>query len=91
MITTGFLGDLLGFGGALIILAAYAYQTLLERPADVLYYSGNLAGALLLAGSLTIHFNLASLCLETAWAAIALVGLVKLRRSPPAGRPPLAK
>ena len=73
-------GDLLGFAGALTIVAAYAYQTLLGRSADALYYSGNLIGALLLAWSLTIHYNLASLCLEVAWGAIALYGLVKVLR-----------
>jgi hypothetical protein len=79
--TTALLGDLLGFAGAATILAAYAYQTLLGRPADALYYSGNLLGATLLALSLTIHYNLASLCLEAAWAAIALYGLIKTVRS----------
>ena len=75
------LGDVLGFAGALTILAAYAYQTVLSRPADALYYSGNLVGASLLGTSLTIHFNLASLCLEVAWAAIALFGLIKVLRA----------
>lgn len=79
--TVGLIGDVLGFAGAVTILAAYAYQTILGRPANVLYYAGNLLGALLLAGSLTIHYNLASLCLEAAWASIALFGLAKLTRA----------
>ena len=74
--TRALFGDVLGFIGAGTILAAYAYQTLWQKPADTLYYAGNLAGATLLAFSLTIHFNLASLCLEAAWAAIALYGLI---------------
>jgi hypothetical protein len=73
-------GDVIGFAGALTLLAAYAYQAVLGRPADVTYYSGNLLGAILLGASLTIHFNLASLLLEIAWAAIALFGLVKVMR-----------
>jgi hypothetical protein len=75
-------GDIIGFAGALTILAAYAYQTILGRPADSIYYAGNLIGAVLLGVSLTIHFNLASLLLEIAWAAIALFGLVKVMRKP---------
>ena len=75
------LGDILGFAGAAMILAAYAYQTVLSRPADALYHAMNLVGASLLGASLTIHFNLASLCLEIAWAAIALFGLVKVVRA----------
>jgi hypothetical protein len=74
--TVALIGDILGFLGAGTILAAYAYQTLLGREADVTYYVGNLLGASLLAASLTIHFNMASLFLEIAWAAIALYGLV---------------
>jgi hypothetical protein len=78
--TTALLGNVLGGVGAVTILAAYAYQTLLHRPADALYYTGNLVGASLLAVSLTIHFNLSALLLEIAWAAIALYGLIgKLR------------
>jgi hypothetical protein len=79
-VTLSLFGDVIGFAGALILLAAYAYQAVLGRPADVTYYSGNLVGAILLGGSLLIHFNMASLLLEIAWAAIALVGLAKAVR-----------
>ena len=80
--TIALFGDLIGFAGALTILAAYAYQTIFGRAADAFYYAGNLLGATLLGVSLTIHFNLASLLLEVAWAAIALYGLFKVLRSP---------
>ena len=80
--TVSLFGDILGFAGAVTILAAYAYQTLFKRPADTFYYLGNLLGASLLAGSLTIHYNLASLCLEAAWASIALYGLIGRLRTP---------
>lgn len=73
--SVGLFGDILGFAGALTILAAYAYQAFLSRPAGVLSHSMNLVGAALLTGSLTIHYNLASLCLEVAWGAIAIYGL----------------
>ena len=78
--TISLLGNVLGFAGALIVLAVYARQTLLSKPADALYYLGNLLGTMLLGASLTIHFNLASLCLQIAWGAIALFGLIKVTR-----------
>ena len=69
-------GDIMGFLGAGAILSAYAYQTIGGRDPNALYHALNLAGAALLTVSLSIHYNLASLCLEAAWGAIALYGLV---------------
>lgn len=74
--------DFLGFAGALTILAGYAYQTLRRTAPDLLSGSLNFAGAALLAMSLSVHYNLPALCLELAWAAIALVGLARLARRP---------
>ena len=74
--TLATLGNVLGIFGALAVLAGYAYQTIGKRPADVAYYLLNLIGALLLAGSLTIHVNVASLTLNVIWAGIALYGLI---------------
>ncbi len=79
--TTGLFGDLMGFAGAATILLAYGYQTFGKRTANAFYHSLNLAGAILLTVSLSIHYNLASLCLEFAWGAIALIGLVKTLRT----------
>lgn len=64
--TVSLIGNLLGFAGGFIILAVYARQTLFSAPTDALYYLGNLLGTALLGASLTIHFNLASLCLQVA-------------------------
>ncbi len=74
--TLGQFGDVIGFLGAGAILAAYGYTTFGRRDADALYHALNLAGAISLGGSLMINYNLASLCLEVAWAVIALYGLV---------------
>ena len=74
-------GNILGIVGALAVLAGYAYQTIGKRPANATYYLLNLFGALLLAGSLTIHVNLASLTLNFIWAVIALYGLVGVWRA----------
>jgi hypothetical protein len=70
--------DLAGFAGSIIILAAFARQTLTGRAPDLLYNFGNFAGAGLLAFSLSINFNLPALLLEITWAAIALAGLVRM-------------
>ena len=70
-----------GVLGVLLILGAYAGVHLdrldaKRAPALVM----NLCGSLLVLLSLTAAFNLPSLIIETAWAAIALYGLWKLRR-----------
>lgn len=70
--------DIAGFIGALTILAGYAYQTLRNAAPDLASTCMNLIGASLLALSLSVNFNLPALLLELAWAAIALVGLVRL-------------
>jgi hypothetical protein len=75
------IGDLLGFLGAGAILAAYGYTTFGKRDPDALYHLLNLGGAVLLGASLTINYNLASLCLEVAWGGIALYGLIGRLRS----------
>lgn len=71
------LADLFGTIGAVTILASYAFQTLRRMPPDRVSGLLNLAGASLLAASLSVNYNLPALCLELAWAAIALVGLVR--------------
>ena len=78
--TTALFGDVIGFLGAGFILAAYAYLTFGAQGANLTYYLLNLAGAVTLGVSLVIHFNLASLCLEIAWAAIATAGIVRTVR-----------
>ncbi len=75
-------GDIVGFIGAGAILAAYAYLTTGDRNADTRYHLLNLIGAVLLGVSLTINYNLASLCLEVAWGIIALYGLYGRFRRP---------
>ena len=78
--TIALFGDIIGFVGAGLILGAYAWLTIGTRGADLTYYLLNLAGAVTLGVSLVIHFNLASLCLEIAWAAIAIAGVVRTMR-----------
>lgn len=73
------LSDVVGLVGAALMLSAYAAVAL-----DKLHATGgpalsmNLAGALLVLFSLFYDFNLSAAILETAWALVALVGLVRL-------------
>lgn len=67
----------IGFAGMACIIIAYAYITGVERPNPFIQHGVNLLGAILLAISLTVHTNMASMVLEAFWAAIAIWGLVK--------------
>jgi len=66
-----------GFVGMACIIVAYAYITGVERPNPYIQHGVNLLGAILLAISLTVHTNMASMVLEAFWAAIAIWGLAK--------------
>ena len=73
------LPDILGIIGVGLILTAYAGATAgrmdpKKAPALLL----NLAGALLILGSLYFDFNLSAVLMEGAWAAVALFGLARL-------------
>tara|TARA_R110002124_G_scaffold183303_1_gene350691 strand:- start:2117 stop:2371 length:255 start_codon:yes stop_codon:yes gene_type:complete len=71
--------DALGVVGVLLILIAYAGATsgrLDARRAPALLL--NLAGALLILVSLYFDFNLSAVLMEGAWAAVAIIGLVRL-------------
>ena len=67
----------IGFAGMACIILAYAYITGVDRPNPFVQHGVNLLGAALLATSLTVHTNMASMVLEGFWAAIAIWGLVK--------------
>jgi hypothetical protein len=77
VLTLSTFADVAGFIGAVIILAGFAYHTVRNAAPDRLYHLANFTGASLLAVSLMIHYNLPALCLEVAWAAVALFGLVR--------------
>jgi len=70
--------DIIGFVGALTILAGFAYQTLRNAAPNLLSNGLNFLGASLLAISLMVNYNLPALALELAWAVIALLGLVRI-------------
>jgi hypothetical protein len=70
-----------GFAGMALCVGAYAYTAACtgrpKGPNPFLQHGCNLAGALLLVLSLLVDTNPASLVLESLWALIALVGLIR--------------
>ena len=74
---SGDAANYVGFAGMACIILAYAYITGVERPNPFVQHGVNLLGAVLLAISLTVHTNMASMVLEAFWAAIAIWGLAK--------------
>ena len=69
--------DIFGFAGMACIIFAYAYITGKDEPNPYVQHGVNLLGAALLATSLTVNTNMASMVLEGFWAAIAIWGLAK--------------
>lgn len=74
------LPDIIGLGGSSLVVIAYAYSNLASKINFILFNLLNLAGALMLMYSLSVHFNLASMALEYVWITIALFGLFKAIR-----------
>ena len=73
--------DLIGLTGSALFIAAFAYANVAKQLNKVVFNLANLVGAILLLVSLSVNFNLAAVVLESAWGAIAAVGLVlALRR-----------
>lgn len=70
------LPNIIGLIGSALMVVAYAYSNIAKTLNFTLFNLLNLVGSLLLIGSLTVHFNLASMALEIVWAIIALAGLV---------------
>ena len=69
--------DIIGFAGMACIIFAYAYITGKDQPNPYIQHGVNLLGAALLAVSLTVNTNMASMVLEGFWAAIAIWGLAR--------------
>lgn len=77
---SGTLANIIGLMGSALFIGAFAYSNISASMNFVLFNLLNLAGAFLLIVSLTVHFNLAAMVLEVAWAIIATFGLVKAWR-----------
>lgn len=79
--------DIAGLVGVAMILLAYAggvSNQLDPKRAPALLL--NLVGALLILGSLYFEPNLSAIVMETAWALVALFGLLKLAVNRPRRR-----
>jgi hypothetical protein len=68
--------DIIGLCGSALFIGAFGYANVSPSMDKVLFNVLNLIGAVLLLISLSVHFNLAAVVLEIAWAAIAFAGLV---------------
>ena len=70
--------DIIGNIGVVCFLAGFfLLQKERLRHDDIAYLLLNLAGAVLLMGSLLIHWNLSAFLLEAAWACISMYGIYK--------------
>lgn len=72
--------NIVGLAGSALMVIAYAYSNVAKRMNLTVFNLLNLVGSLLLIGSLTVHFNLASMALEIVWALIAILGLLNTFR-----------
>ncbi len=77
---SGTLADAIGICGSILFIGAFLYANRAAVLNKLLFNALNLLGAILLLISLSVHFNLAAVVLEGAWAAIALAGLVSALR-----------
>lgn len=77
---SGTLADAIGICGSILFIGAFLYANRAAVLNKLLFNALNLVGAILLLISLSVHFNLAAVVLEGAWAAIALAGLVSALR-----------
>jgi hypothetical protein len=73
--------DIIGICGSVLFIGAFLYANISPAMNKVLFNIFNLLGAILLLISLSVHFNLAAVVLEVAWAMIAIFGLVTALRA----------
>jgi hypothetical protein len=78
---TPLIADIIGLCGSTLFIGGFAYANVSPSMDKVLFNVLNLIGAILLLVSLSVHFNLAAVVLEVAWAGIALMGLVGALRA----------
>lgn len=73
--------NVIGIIGSVLFITAFAYANISPAMNKVVFNIANLVGAILLLISLSVHFNLAAVILEAAWAIIALFGLASALRA----------
>jgi hypothetical protein len=72
--------DIIGICGSVLFIGGFLYANVTAAMDKILFNIINLLGAILLLISLSVHFNLAAVVLEVAWAMIAIFGLVTALR-----------
>ncbi len=73
---SGLAADIIGIIGSILFISGFAYANMAKVMNKLWFNIANLAGAVLLLISLSVHFNLAAVLLEIAWAVIAIAGIV---------------
>lgn len=73
--------DIIGICGSILFISGFLYANITAAMNKILFNVINLIGAILLLISLSVHFNLAAVVLEVAWAMIAVFGLVTALRA----------
>ncbi|CAM3238623.1 Permease [Sphingomonas antarctica] len=68
--------DWTGLIGSAMFIIGFVYANISKDMDKVAFNLLNIIGAVLLLVSLTVHFNLAAVVLETVWALIATGGLI---------------
>lgn len=74
---SGLVADIVGIVGSILFISAFAYANAAKELNKLWFNIANLAGAILLLISLSVHFNLAAFILEAAWAVIAFAGIFR--------------
>ena len=70
--------NILGLVGAIITIIAYLFSSVGILKVGILYQVLNGVGSMLLVLSLTSHFNLPALVLESTWCAISIAAIVRI-------------
>ena len=74
---SGNAADIIGLIGSALFLIGFIYANFAAKLNQILFNLLNLAGAVLLLLSLSVHFNLAAFILELCWGLISVLGLGK--------------
>lgn len=73
----GTTANIVGIIGSVLFLIGFVYANFAAKMDALTFNLLNLAGAILLLASLSVHFNLAAFILEACWALISIVGIGK--------------
>ena len=82
--------NVVGIIGSVLFLIGFIYANFAKAMDALTFNLLNLAGAILLLLSLSVHFNLAAFILEVCWGLISIVGIGKAlleRRKPKVDTP----